>query len=203
MSYVGRTRFSQQTKDDVHSNAELLQKDENGNIVSPNGTGKVITNDTPVDIGHKPGFENRYETEFSSKAGLTQKEHDALFSNPGTLQLEPRDENQSHVFENHDHNDAMQNVSAYAYSQDSDIAANTYINPSEDGNSGTISVVNAQTGEESTVCSYELPGNGDVNGADLSGGNNLNACYSSSDEISDDNADTDAMTDSDDDADTM
>lgn len=203
MSYVGRTRFSQQTKDDVHSNAELLQKDENGNIVSPNGTGKVITNDTPVDIGHKPGFENRYETEFSSKAGLTQKEHDALFSNPGTLQLEPRDENQSHVFENRDHNDAMQNVSAYAYSQDSDIAANTYINPSEDGNSGTISVVNAQTGEESTVCSYELPGNGDVNGADLSGGNNLNACYSSSDEISDDNADTDAMTDSDDDADTM
>lgn len=203
MSYVGRTRFSQQTKDDVRSNAEFLQQDENGNIVSPNGTGQIITNDTPVDIGHKPGFENRYETEFSSKAGLTQKEHDALFSNPGTLQLEPRDENQSHAFENHDHNDAMQNVSAYAYSQDSDIAANTYINPSADGNSGTISVVDAQTGEESIVCSYELPGNGDVDGTDLSSGNTLDTCYTSSDEVSDDNADTDVMSDSDDDADTM
>lgn len=203
MSYVGRTRFSQQTKDNVRSNAKFLQQDENGNIVSPNGTGQIITKDTPVDIGHKPGFENRYETEFSSKAGLTQKEHDYLFSNPGTLQLEPRDENQSHVFENHDHNDAMQNVSAYACSQDSDIAANTYINPSADGNSGTISVVDAQTDEESIICSYELPGNGDVEGADLSGGNNLDSCYSSGDEISDDNANADAMTDSDDDADTM
>ena len=56
MSYVGRTRFSQQTKDNVRSNAEFLQQDENGNIVSSNGTGQIITKDTPVDIGHKPGF---------------------------------------------------------------------------------------------------------------------------------------------------
>lgn len=203
MSYVGRTHFSQQTKDAVHSNAEFLQQDESGNIVSPNGTGQVITEDTPVDIGHQPGFENKYETEFSSKAGLTQSEHDALFSNPGTLQLEPRDENRSHAFENHDHNDAMQNVSSYAYSQDSNIAANTYINPSADGKSGSISVVDAQTGEESTVCSYELPGNGDVDGADLSSGNNLEDCYSANTEVSDENTDTDATIDSDDDSDTL
>lgn len=156
MSYIKRAPLSQETKDMVHDYAARTQMDENGQLVSPNGTGKVISEETKIDIGHRDGFENRYETEFSEKAGLTQEEHNDLFTNPGTLQIEPRDENRSHQFENKDHNDAMQNVSAYAYSQDKDITANTYINPSEDGKSGTISVVNAQTGEESMLCTYDL-----------------------------------------------
>ncbi len=159
MSYIKRATLSQETKDRVHDYAARTQMDENGQMVSPNGTGKVITEDRKVDIGHREGFENRNEIEFSEKAGLTQEQHNDLFTNPGTMQIEPRDENRSHLYESKDHNDAMQNVSAYAYSQDSEIAANTYINPSEDGKSGAISVVNAQTGEESTVCTYDLSGN--------------------------------------------
>lgn len=156
MSYIKRAPLSQETKDMVHDYATRTQMDENGQMVSPNGTGKVISEETKIDIGHRDGFENRYETEFSEKASLTQEEHNDLFTNPGTLQIEPRDENRSHQFENKDHNDAMQNVSAYAYSQDKYIATNTYINPLEDGKSGTISVVNAQTGEESMLCTYDL-----------------------------------------------
>lgn len=157
MSYIHRAPISDDTKEMVWDNAEHNQVDENGQMVSPNGTGEAITEDTKVDIGHKPGFENKHEVEFSEKAGLTQEQHNELFTNPGSLQIEPRGENRSHQFENHDHNDAMQNVSAYAYSQDSNIATNTYIYPSDDGKAGTISVVNAQTGEENTICSYELP----------------------------------------------
>ncbi len=198
---IHRTHFTEQVKKDVYTNAERFQKDEHGNIVSPNGTGQIITEDTKVDIGHKPGFESKHEIEFSEKAGLTQKEHDELFSNTGTLQLESSNENRSHKYENHDHNDAMQNVSAYAYSQNSEIAANTYINPSDDNHSGTISIVNAQTGEESTVCSYELPGNSDIDGIEM--GNNLDDCYTSDESYSDSyaDADSDSSADSADDSD--
>ena len=202
MSYINRAPISQEKKGMVKYNAGFTQNDGNGNIVSPNGTSKVINEDTKVDIGHQHGFENRYEVEFSEKAGLTQSEHNAMFTNPGTFQLEPRDENRSHEFENMDHNDAMQNVSAYAYSQNSDIAANTYINPSEDVNSGTISVVNAQTGEESVVCSYEISGNGDIEGVDLLSGNNLDDCCSNFNESEVYSSDDDANAYDDGDADT-
>lgn len=178
MSYIKRSPLTQTVRASVLNNARFTQSDENGNIVSPNETGKVLNKDTKADIGHGNEFENRYEIEYSEKAGLTQADHNKLFTNPGTLQLEPRDENRSHEFECNDQNEAMQNISAYAYSQISDIAENTYINPSEDGRSGTISVVNKQTGEENTVCSYGLPGNGDINGVDLSSGNSLDGCYS-------------------------
>lgn len=199
MSYIHRAPISDDTKEMVWENAEHNQVDENGQMVSPNGTGAVITEDTKVDIGHKSGFENKHEVEFSEKAGLTQEQHNELYTNPGTLQIEPRGENRSHQFENHDHNDAMQNVSAYAYSQDSNIAANTYINPSDDGKSGTISVVNAQTGEESTVCSYELPGNNEETDA-----SSIEANITGSDAHEDDavenTSDDDSYDDSDDDA---
>ena len=159
MSYIHRAPISAETKEIVWENAKHIQVDENGQMVSPNGTGKSITEETKVDIGHRNEFENRYEVDFSSKAGLTQEEHNELFTNPGTFQIEPHDENISHLYECKNNNEGMQNVSAYAYSQDSNIAANTYINPSDGGKSGTISVVNAQTGEESTVCTYELNDN--------------------------------------------
>ena len=163
MSYIHRAPISAETKEMVWENAKHIQVDENGQMVSPNETGKVITEETKVDIGHRNEFENRYEVDFSSKAGLTQEEHNELFTNPGTFQIEPHDENICHLYECKNNNEGMQNVSAYAYSQDSSIAANTYINPSEDGKSGTISVVNARTGEESTVCTYDLNDNNEVN----------------------------------------
>lgn len=193
MSYIKRAPLSQETKERVYDYAARTQMDENGQMVSPNGTGKVISEETKIDIGHRDGFENRYETEFSEKAGLTQEEHNNLFTNPGTLQIEPRDENRSHLYESKDHNDAMQNISAYAYSQDKDIAANTYINPSENGKSGTITVVNAQTGEESTVCTYDLSGN--------EAGESSTAADASVEADADMDADVDAETD--DDADTL
>lgn len=203
MSYIHRAPISKWKREAVERNAEYTQNDGNGNIVSPNGTGKVMDENVKTDIGHRNGFENRYEVEFSEKAGLTQREHNKMFTNPGTLQLEPSDENRSHKFENKDHNDAMQNVSSYAYSQSSDIAANTYINPSEDGKSGNISVVNAQTGEENTLCSYELPGNSDIEGADLSSGNNLDDCCTNSNESEVYSSYDDANADDDEDASTI
>jgi len=199
MSYIHRAPVTEEAKDMVRENAERTQINENGEMVSPNGTGKVITDDTKVDIGHKPSFENRYEVEFSSKAGLTQEQHNELFTNPGTFQLEPHDENISHVYECKDKNEGMANVSAYAYSQDKSIAANTFINLSEDSKAGTISVVN-ENGEESTICSYELPGNGNVEGIDLTSGNNLDDAYACT---TDSSADESANVDTDDEADTV
>ena len=202
MSYIHRAPISENTKEMVHNNAARTQINENGEMVSPNGTGKVITDDTKVDIGHDHSFENRYEVEFSSKAGLTQEQHNQIFTNPGTMQIEPQDENRSHQYENKNHNDGMQNVSAYAYSQDKNIAANTFINPSEDGKSGTISVID-ENGQENTICSYALPGNSDVEGANLSSGNDLGSISDTTIESSDDLSNDDSNIDSDDDYDTV
>ena len=110
MSYIHRAPISQETKDRIYEYAERTQINENNELVSPNGTGQLITTDTRVDIGHKEGFENRYEVEFSSKAGLTQEQHNILFSNLGTFQLELHDENISHNFECKDKNEGMANV---------------------------------------------------------------------------------------------
>ena len=199
MSYIHRAPISDDTKEMVWDNAAHNQVNENGQMVSPNGTSKVIDEDTNVDIGHKPGFENKNEIQFSEQAGLTQQEHNALFTNPGTLQIEPSDENRSHQFENHDHNDAMQNVSAYAYSQDSNIAANTYINPSDDGKAGTISVVNAQTGEESTVCSYDISSSDEQANVSSNDEGNI-ASNEQADDAIEDFSDEDSYDASDDDA---
>lgn len=200
MSYVHRAPILQETKDITHKYAERTQMNENNELVSPNGTGQVITKNTKVDIGHKEHFENRYEVAFSSRAGLTQEQHNALFTNPGTFQLEPHDENISHEFECKDKNEGMSNVTAYACSQDKNVAANVYINPSEDGKTGTLSTFD-ENGVESTLCTYELPGNGDVEGADLESGNDLSNGEVSTDDSSesDINVNTNDNDDSDDD----
>ena len=98
----------------VRANAAFTQQDENGQVVSPNGTGQVIDGNVQTDIGHVSSFENKYEVKYSEKAGLTQQAHNQMFSNPGQFQVEPSRENRSHAFENHDENDAMMNISAYA-----------------------------------------------------------------------------------------
>ncbi len=208
MSYIDRAPIPQETRDKVHEYASRTQMNENNEMVSPNGTGKIITDDTKVDIGHQYGMENRYEVEFSSKSGLTQEQHNELFTNPGTFQIEPHDENISHEFECKDHNDGMANVTAYACSQDKDIAANVYINPSEDGMSGTLSTFD-ENGVESTLCTYELPGNGEAEGADLESGNDLSSTdvstdgstESDSDANASDNGDSDSSSDNDSDDD--
>ncbi|MCR4801794.1 MAG: HNH/ENDO VII family nuclease [Lachnospiraceae bacterium] len=156
MSKINRAPLDSITKEQIDRNANLFQRNENDDIVSPNGTGKIITSDVPTHYGHVSGFENRIEIQFSEQAGLTQKEHNEMFTNPGQFQKEPAAENIKHTFENHDLNDAMQNVAAYAYCEDSSIAERTFINPPEHGNTtGTISIVNAQTGIETTLATYE------------------------------------------------
>ena len=202
MSYIHRAPISQETKDRIYEYAERTQINENNELVSPNGTGQFITTDTRVDIGHKEGFENRYEVEFSSKAGLTQEQHNILFSNSGTFQLEPHDENISHDFECKDKNEGMANVTAYACSQDKNVASNVYINQSEDRKSGTLSTFD-ENGMESTLCTYELPGNGDIHGANLESGNNLNNVDTNSDYLSESDTTTNTSVEdnSDDDSD--
>lgn len=154
---ISRAYIPKGNRQMIYNNARIFQTDSDGNMLSPNGTGKIITENTNTHIGHVPSFENKYEVEFSTKAGLTQAEHNKMFTNPGQFQIEPAEENISHEFENHDYNDGMQNVMAYACAEDKNIAARTYINPSQDGQSGYISVVNAKTGEESHVCDYGTP----------------------------------------------
>lgn len=192
MSYVHRAPILQDTKDRTHKYAERIQMNENNELVSPNGTGQVITKNAKVDIGHRESFENRYEVEFSSRAGLTQEQHNAIFTNPGTFQLEPHDENISHEFECKDKNEGMANVTAYACSQDKNVAANVYINPSEDGKTNTLSTFD-ENGVESTLCTYELPGNGDVEGANLESGNDLTDMEVSTDDSSESDADANSI----------
>lgn len=154
-----RAPLDNETKARIDHNAELFQTNENGEMVSPNGTGQVIDEGTKTNYGHVNSFESRYETAYSDMAGLTQEEHNEMFTNPGQFQVEPEDENKSHEFENHDKNDAMQNISAYACGEDPNIAANTYINPpSAENENWTISVVNAQTGEEHTLSEFQFEG---------------------------------------------
>ena len=139
----------------VRANAAFTQQDENGQIVSPNGTGQVIDGNVQTDIGHVSSFENKYEVKYSEKAGLTQQAHNQMFSNPGQFQVEPSRENRSHAFENHDENDAMMNISAYACGEDRDIASRTMIIPPENGSDmGTLAVKNAKTGEMEPIATF-------------------------------------------------
>lgn len=152
---IHRAPISAEKNEKIHNYAMKTQRNENGQLVSPNGTGKELNSETEVQIGHQHSFENRYEVEFSEKAGISQEKHNQLFTNPGQFQIEPADENMSHKFENHDHNDAMQNVLAYAASEDKEIAANMYINPpSNENEQWNISIINAETGEENVLSEF-------------------------------------------------
>ena len=152
---INRAPMTKSVSGQVHANAAFTQQDENGQIVSPNGTGQVIDGNVQTDIGHVNSFENKYEVKYSKKAGLTQQEHNQMFSNPGQFQVEPSRENRSHAFENHDENDAMMNISAYACGEDRDIASRTMIIPPENGSDmGTLAVRNAKTGEMEPIATF-------------------------------------------------
>ena len=152
---VNRAPMTKSVSGQVHANAAFTQQDENGQIVSPNGTGQVIDGNVQTDIGHVNSFENKYEVKYSEKAGLTQQAHNQMFSNPGQFQVEPSRENRSHAFENHDENDAMMNISAYACGEDRDIASRTMIIPPENGSDmGTLAVRNAKTGEMEPIATF-------------------------------------------------
>lgn len=152
---IKRAPMTKSVSGQVHANAAFTQQDENGQVVSPNGTGQVIDGNVQTDIGHVNSFENKYEVKYSEKAGLTQQEHNQMFSNPGQFQVEPSRENRSHAFENHDENDAMMNISAYACGEDRDIASRTMIIPPENGSDmGTLAVKNAKTGEMEPIATF-------------------------------------------------
>ena len=152
---INRAPMTKSVSGQVRANAAFTQQDENGQIVSPNGTGQVIDGNVQTDIGHVNSFENKYEVKYSKKAGLTQQEHNQMFSNPGQFQVEPSRENRSHAFENHDENDAMMNISAYACGEDRDIASRTMIIPPENGSDiGTLAVRNAKTGEMEPIATF-------------------------------------------------
>ncbi len=152
---IKRAPMTKNVSGQVRANAAFTQQDENGQIVSPNGTGQVIDGNVQTDIGHVNSFENKYEVKYSEKAGLTQQEHNQMFSNPGQFQVEPSRENRSHAFENHDENDAMMNISAYACGEDRDIASRTMIIPPENGSDmGTLAVKNAKTGEMEPIATF-------------------------------------------------
>lgn len=176
MSYIKRAPISQKGKDMVWNIAQYTQNDGNGNLISPNGTGKKIDHSN-ANMGHPNGMENHHEIEFSESAGITQKQHNQIFGNPCTFQLEPSDENKSHLYECKEHNEGMQNVTAYAASQNRELAENIFINPSGNGR-GTISVQNQETGEFVTLSTYDCPGNSNIEGVDLDSGNDLDDCYS-------------------------
>lgn len=65
---------------------------------------------------------------------------------------------------------------------------------------GWTSTSNAQMNEENQAAA-SLPGNGDVDGVDLSSGNTLDDAYTVDDDMSD--GDADVMSDTDDAADTL
>ena len=173
---IHRAPISAEKNEMIHDYADRTQRNENGQLVSPNGTGQVMESPSDAQIGHQNSFENRYEIEFSEKAGISQEKHNELFTNPGQFQMEPSKENASHKFENHDHNDGMQNVSAYAASEDKGIASNMYINPpSNENEQWSISIVNAETGEESQLSTFT---------PDFSSGNDMSDFSSSGNENS-------------------
>lgn len=153
---VKRAPLTSQQRERVWNIANVIQRDENGNFISPNGTGEIITSDTKVDIGHRSEFENRYEVDFSNKMGLTQEQHNNLFTNPSTMQIESSAENRSHEFECEDENEALANITAYVVGENHDVASRVMINPPGEGETlGSLSAVNAQTGEESILTTFE------------------------------------------------
>ena len=59
----------------VEERSKHTQINSEGQMVSPNGTGQVITDDTKTHDGHINGMEFKYQKEFSEKNNLSQEEH--------------------------------------------------------------------------------------------------------------------------------
>lgn len=193
---IKRAPLSKTRHQMIEEQAMKVQVNENGQLISPN-TGRAIEPGEKLDKGHQKYFENRYERNFSEKTERTQQQHNAMFTNPGTFQLEPSNENRSGQYECKNENDAMQNLVGYAGAEDKDLAAHMFINPSE----GIITYENPETGSSNILCTY---GDGD----EFSSGtyeqgesNDIQAVSEDSSETSEDNIlDADGDVDSDDDA---
>ena len=141
----------------VEERAKHTQINSEGQMVSPNGTGQVITDDTKTHDGHINGMEFKYQKEFSEKNNLSQEEHDNIFEKASFYQKEPADENFSHKFEEKDHNEGMQNVTMAAFGEDRSVGQNIFITQNEDRSAGTIDYINPETGEVMNISEYTLP----------------------------------------------
>lgn len=134
---IHRFPFSGELKSTVEKNALILQRDEDGNIVSPNGTG-VKLDEVDTNGGHTHGNEFRYQKSFAELYGMTQTEFEepSMFGNPALFHIEPESENKSHHFEEKNYSEGMANVTMYAAGQKSDIMGNLYVEQNE--NSDTV-----------------------------------------------------------------
>ncbi len=137
MDNIHRPPFSGPLKTAVEKNALILQRDDDGNLVSPNGTG-VKLSEVSTNGGHTHGNEFRYQKNFAERYGLTQAEFQSplLFGNPALFQIEPESENKSHHFEEKNNSEGMANATIYAAGQNPEIMGNLYVEQKE--NSDTV-----------------------------------------------------------------
>lgn len=149
--YIKRPAFTGKLKALVNKLNAVSQTNSDGNLVSPN-TGAVIPEGTPVDGGHRNGFEFRHQRDFAEGIGMQQKEFNSLFGNPALYQTEPHAENISGRFEEHDHEQGMANVTTYAAFQDNNILKNLYVIQNDD--SDTVCYL---TDEEEMKELYTIP----------------------------------------------
>lgn len=134
---IHRIPFSGELKSKVEKIAQILQRNEDGDLVSPNGTG-VRLDEVSTNGGHTPGNEFRYQKSFAEFYRMTQSEFESpsMFGNPTLFQIEPEIENKSHHFEEKNYSEGMANVTMYAAGQKSDIMGNLYVEQNE--NSDTV-----------------------------------------------------------------
>ena len=64
---IHRKSFSGRLKKNTLKSANILQSDGKGNIISPNGTGRIVKIFTG---GHTSGYEFRFQRDFEETAGL-------------------------------------------------------------------------------------------------------------------------------------
>lgn len=159
MSGIHRPYLRSSTREMIHNNAQYAQTNSKGELIDPN-IGEVL--DGKVQYGHVTGMENRGFVSYAEKSGMTQSELNNITNNSGLYQLESPYGNMSHQSEEQDSNQTALNTAAYCYFEDPSYQELTYINPHGNENeSWTISTVNAQSGEESTVGTF-TPNLGEV-----------------------------------------
>ena len=128
---IHRKSFSGRLKKNTLKSANILQRDGKGNIISPNGTGRIVKIFTG---GHTSGYEFRFQRDFAETAGMSQKDFNQprMFGNHSLYQIEDKSENLSHNFEEHDRDQGMANVTMYAAGQDPEIMKNLYVEQNND-----------------------------------------------------------------------
>lgn len=145
-----RSYVRKSTREQIESRAE---KDENGNYIDPNT--KEIISGKPHG-GHVTGMENRGFLHYSDKAGMSQKELNNTTNNAGLYQLEDGKSNSGHKYEEKDANQTALNTANYCYLENPEYQKNTYINPpTKEGEPWNLSVKNKNTGEESTIGTFQ------------------------------------------------